>query len=53
MPVKGKEMKSSVELQTLIVTLRASRSANDETPPTAGMQEMEWLLPAMASAALF
>src|SRR4051812_13182655 len=55
MPViKGKEMKSSFELRTLIVTLRASISANEETPPTtADMREMEGTLPPVASAALF
>src|ERR1041385_6894959 len=47
-------MKSSFELQTLIVTLRASRSASEETPPmTAGMQETEGALPPVASIALF
>src|ERR1041385_2371213 len=47
-------MKSSFELQTLIVTLRASRSANEETPQmTAGMQETEGALPPVASVALF
>src|SRR4051812_49779700 len=51
---KGKEMKSSFELQTLIVTLRASRSASEETPPmTAGMQETECALPPVALVALF
>src|SRR4051812_26473392 len=51
---KGKEMKSSFELQTLIVTLRASRSSNEDTPPmTAGMQETEGALPPVASVALF
>src|ERR1041385_3544406 len=51
---KGKEMKSSFELQTLIVTLRASRSTSEETPPmTAGMQEKEGALPPVASVALF
>src|SRR4051812_11236838 len=52
--IKGKEMKSSFELQTFIVTLRASISANEETPPTtAGMRETEGMLPPVASAALF
>src|ERR1041385_9032550 len=52
--IKGKEMKSSFELQTLIVTLRVSRLANEEAPPTtAGMQETEGALPPMASVALF
>src|SRR3954463_13690921 len=47
-------MKSSFELWTLIVTLRASSSANEETPPTtAGMRETEGTLPPVASAALF
>src|SRR3954470_20977746 len=47
-------MKSSFELQTLIVTMRASRSANEETPPTTGgMQETEGALPPVASVALF
>src|ERR1041385_9029323 len=56
---KGKGMKSSFELQTLIVTLRASRSGSEETPPsetppmTAGMQETEGALPPVASVALF
>src|ERR1041385_4835479 len=51
---KGKEMKSSFEFQTLIVTLRASRSASEETPPmTSGMQETEGVLPPVASVALF
>src|ERR1041385_7297015 len=50
---KGKEMKFSFELQTLIVTLRASRSASEETPPmTVGMQETEGALPPVASVAL-
>src|SRR3954464_9903213 len=55
MPViKGKDNKSSFELRTLIVTLRASRSANEETPPTtAGMQETEGALPPVVSVALF
>src|ERR1041385_813151 len=52
--IKGKEIKFSFELRTLIVTLRASRSANEETPPTtAGMQETEGALPPVASVALF
>src|ERR1041385_6977530 len=47
-------MKSSFELQTLIVTLRASRSASEETPQmTTGMQETERALPPVASVALF
>src|SRR4051812_31970101 len=47
-------MKSSFELQMLIVTLRALRSANGETSPTtAGMQETEGPLPPVASVALF
>src|ERR1043165_6524469 len=47
-------MKSSFELRTLIVTLRASSSDNEETPPTtAGMRETEGTLPPVASAALF
>src|ERR1041385_2977428 len=47
-------MESSFELQTLIVTLRVSRSANEETSPTsAGMQETEGVLPPVASVALF
>src|SRR4051812_23829491 len=51
---KGKEMKSSFELQTLILTLRASRSASEETPPmTAGIQVTEGTLPPVASVALF
>src|SRR3954466_7147547 len=51
---KRKEMKSSFELQTLIVTLRASRSAREETPPmTVGMQETKGALPPVASVALF
>src|SRR3954462_3911062 len=51
---KGKEMKSSFELQTLIVPLRASRSASEETPPmTAGMQETEGALPPVAPVPLF
>src|SRR4051812_9511355 len=55
MPViKGKEMKSSFQLRTLIVTLRASRSANEETPLTMEvMQETEGVLPPVASVALF
>src|SRR4051812_31545844 len=47
-------MKSSFELRTLIVTLRASSSANEETPlTTAGMWETEGMLPPVASDALF
>src|SRR3954469_11966580 len=47
-------MKSSFELWTLIVTLKASSSANEETPPTmAGMRETEGTLPPIVSAALF
>src|SRR3954471_12536260 len=51
--IKFKDMKSSFELRTLIVTLRASISASEETPPTAGMRETEGALPPVASAALF
>src|ERR1041385_2672797 len=51
---KGKEMKSSFELQPVIVTWGASGSTIKEHPPMiAGMQETEGALPPVASAALF